>query len=108
MKPNIKLLADYQCWPLWHHEGKVVGDIDPRETGVSDALVGDLERWVEVFESHMDLKDPASTRWTKEEAQFDSEGRKLCCRLAEELSDRYTIFYHVPFTSRVVSVEALK
>jgi len=109
MKPSIRLLADYQCWPLWHHEDDKVGDIDPREIGVSDALIGDLERWVELFESHLDWSDPASTRWTKEEEdQFDFAGRNLCRRLSAELSDRYTIYYHVPFTSQIIPVETLK
>ena len=106
MKPNIRLLADYKCWPLWHHKDKKVGDIDPREIGVSDALVGDLERWVDVYESHMDWSDPASTQWTNDEvALFDSDGRNLCRRLTEEISDRYQIYYHIPFSSKIIPVE---
>src|SRR6516162_9853599 len=98
-RPAIKLMPDYECWPLWHHGGNQVGNIDPRLIGVSGPLVDDLERWANVYESHLNLSDPAFTNWTKEEeAQFDTEGRKLCLRLAAELRTRYSVFYFDPFT----------
>ena len=31
-------MADYHCWPLWHHGGREVGNLDPGEIGVSDSL----------------------------------------------------------------------
>jgi len=102
-------MADYQCWPLWHHKGEQVGDIDPNEIGVSAQLAEDLENWADVFESHMNWSDPAATKWTEEEeGQFASEGRALCRRLAQELNGRYTVYYHVPFTSQVIPAETLK
>lgn len=109
MKPSIRLMADYQCWPLWHCRSVQVGNIDPREVGVSMALAKDLSRWVETFESHMDLSDPASTKWTPEEiAQFDSEGRELSRRLVAEIGDRFDILYQIPFTADEVPVTISK
>jgi hypothetical protein len=103
-KPAIKLMPDYQCWPLWHHGGSRVGNIDPRELGLSDALVGALEHWKEVYDSHLDLADPASTRWTKEEeAEFERLGRMLCRDLAREIGDRFSVVY----SSRCIPVDAL-
>jgi hypothetical protein len=106
--PAIKLMPDYECWPLWHHGGKQVGNIDPRAIGVSGPLADDLERWANVYQSHLNRSDPASTKWTKEEqAQFDVEGRKLCLRLAAELRTRYSVFYFDPFTKSCIPAEAL-
>jgi hypothetical protein len=98
-------MPDYQCWPIWHHGGEECGPIDPRELELSDALVADLLRWSEVYESHLNWSDPASTSWTKEEeAEFDRDGRKLCRRLATKIGDRFEIFY----SSECIPVEALR
>jgi hypothetical protein len=107
-RPAIKLMPDYECWPLWHHGGNQVGNIDPRSIGVSDPLANDLERWADVYESHLDRSDPVSTKWTdQEQKQFDAEGRGLCRRLAVELRTRYSVFYFDPFTKDCIPAEAL-
>lgn len=107
-KPAIKLMPDYHCWPLWHHGGDQIGNIDPREIGISSGLADDLERWADVYESHLNWSDPASTKWTKEEeAQFDLEGRQLCRRLAAEAGDRFSFFYFEPQSASCIPVETL-
>lgn len=103
-RPAIKLMADYQCWPLWHHGGTQVGNIDPRRLELSRALVADLQRWSEVYESHLNPGDPASISWTKEEeAEFEGIGRKLCLRLAAEVRGRFEVVY----SSACIPAEAL-
>lgn len=87
-------MADYQCWPLWHCGGIEVGNIDPRTLGLPTTLQARLKRWAEDYDSHLDLSDPASVRWTEdEEAAFDLEGRRLCAALAHELSLRFSVFF---------------
>lgn len=93
-KPAIKLMADYGCWPIWHHGGEQVGNIDPCTLGLSTALLKKLGGWAEVFESHLDRSDPAATSWSeKEAADFDDEGRRLCRQLALELAGRFSVYY---------------
>lgn len=109
MKPAIKLMPDYGCWPLWHHGGEQIGNIDPREIGITPGLADDLERWADVYESHLNWSDPASTAWIKEEElQFDAEGRQLCRRLAEELGARYSVFYFERQSAACIPVGALE
>ena len=94
-KPRIKLMADYRCHPLWHDGGAEIGNIDPAEIGLSEDLLHDMDAWVAIFESHLDLSDPASCSWTKaEEAEFDRIGLGLRDRLTEEVGNRYAISYH--------------
>ena len=101
-------MPDYQCWPLWHHDSKEIGNIDPREIGISDGLAGDLESWSEVYESHLNWSDPASTKWTEEEEkQFDAAGRSLCIRLAEEVGGRFSVFYFDLKSARCIPASAL-
>lgn len=101
-------MPDYGCWPLWHHCGDQIGNIDPREIGISSGLADDLERWADVYESHLNWSDPASTKWTQEEeVQFDSQGRQLCRRLAAEAGSRFSFFYFEPQSASCIPVEAL-
>jgi len=103
-KPGLKLMADYHCWPLWHHGGREVGNIDPAEVGVSEALAAKLESWAATFDSHLNVSDPAAATWTQEEEnQFEAEGRRLCRALGAEIGCRFTIVY----SSRCIPVETL-
>lgn len=87
-------MPDYQCWPLWHHGDGMTGNIDPRSLGLSVELQVQLEHWADVYESHLDWSDPASTRLTEqEEKAFEFEGRRLCVALAQELGIRFSVFY---------------
>lgn len=103
-KAGLKLMADYHCSPLWHHGGREIGNVDPAEVGVSEALAAKLERWAATFDSHLNVSDPAATKWTEEEEkQFDGEGRRLCRELAAEIGERFAIVY----SSRCFPAEAL-
>ena len=107
-KPAIKLMADYGCWPIWHYGGKEVGNIDPCALGLSPELLSKLGTWVEVFESHLDRSDPAATSWsTKEEADFDDEGRRLCRQLALEVGQQFSVFYFDSQSGSCVPAETL-
>lgn len=96
-------MADYQCWPLWHHGGAAVGNIDPRRLNISAALQARLQRWSEDYDSHLVLNDPASTHWSEEEsAAFDLEGRRLCMALAHETGPRFAVFFFERETGRCI------
>ena len=101
--PAIKLMADYGCWPIWHHDGQI-GNIDPRALEVTERLAEALQNWAAVYDSHLDVSDPASTTWTvDEEQEFDVEGRRLCHLLAEEVGAKFRVFY----SSRCIPVGEL-
>lgn len=94
-KPAIKLMPDYGCSPLWHDGGAEVGNIDPYDIELSDSLRSDLAAWSACYESHLDLRDPASCSWTKaEEVAFDTTGVVLWKRLVEEVGGRYSVSFY--------------
>ena len=108
MRSGIKLMADYHCWPLWHHGGSEVGNIDPSTLGLSTMLQARLQRWAEDFDSHLDLSDPASIRWSdEEEARFDVEGRRLCTALAQELGTQYAVVFFDQRAAKCIPVTEL-
>ena len=107
-KPSIKLMADYHCWPLWHYGGKEVGNIDPRELGVTEVLAAKLAGWAAAFDAHLNVSAPASSAWTEDEKKaFDIEGRQLSRALAKEVGERFSVFYFEPLSARCIPVEAL-
>ena len=86
-------MADYDCWPLWHHGGRV-GNIEPKEVGVTDELASKLSVWAAEYDAHLNRADPAATSWAAaEEVAFERRGKALCRELAQEVGERYDIFY---------------
>ena len=99
-------MPDYHCWPLWHHGGEIVGNIDPKEIGISSDLADRISSSAKVYDSHLKIDDPASTSWTRgEEVEFESVGRALCHELADEVGDRFDIFYFDSSSRSVVQIE---
>jgi hypothetical protein len=55
---KIRVMADYQCWPLWEASPGRFGDIEPASLPISDSLRGDLLEWKRMFDSILNLDDP--------------------------------------------------
>ena len=93
MKQIVRLMADYDCWPLWWTNGD--GDIDPKSLPLSPATVDRLIRWAEAFDVGLNRKDPASSEWPSEEAyqEFKREGYALWLIVRRELAGDYIVLY---------------
>ena len=96
MPQYIKLMADYNCWPLWWAGDHDPDNIDPATLPLWPETVAHLERWAETFDSHLNPDDPSSSGFSDvtEAEAFEQEGIKLWKQLREELSPSYTIVYH--------------
>jgi hypothetical protein len=87
---NIKLMADYGCWPLWYNDPKDVynvGPFDPNTWPLSESLIVDLADWQKTFDSTIDMNDPADAGFYSQEdlEQFTLTGRVLKTRIEQEL-----------------------
>jgi hypothetical protein len=85
---RIKVMADYDCHPLWALDEDVYGDIAPEKLNLSPELTHDLNVWAEAYSSSLNREDPSQSLWS--DAQFAShaaEARPLAVRLARERSD---------------------
>ncbi|TBX37470.1 hypothetical protein [Rahnella] len=93
---KIKLMADYQCHPLWNISTEDHGDISPEEFPISSELKYRLREWAERYDAILNIDDPASSGFEskEEEKQFIDDGHKLARLLQEELGDSYNIIYH--------------
>jgi hypothetical protein len=103
-KTRLKLMADYQCFPLWKYDPGY-SDCDPRSLPLSAQLVADLMTWAKKYDATLDLDDPGSDRlaFTKRERdQFAQEGQLLRDRLAKELGHGYEVEYRGPGSDEYV------
>jgi hypothetical protein len=89
----IKLMADYQCFPLWEASPGVVGNVDPKDLPISSLLQQKLMAWAEKFDATLNMEDPANSGFDSELAagEFRQEGEVLAQRLQEELGTAYVV-----------------
>lgn len=93
---EIKLMADYQCHPLWGTTPDDFGDISSEEFPISLELKYSLEDWAKRYDDILNTDDPASSGFSsvEEEKLFIDDGYKLAERLQKELGSTYKIIYH--------------
>jgi hypothetical protein len=85
---RIKVMADYDCHPLWALDDGLYGDIAPADMGLSAELVRDLDAWAEAYTSSLDRDNPAVSRWSDAQHRAHAaDGRLLAVRLARERPD---------------------
>lgn len=90
---RLKLMADYDCLPLWGTEAEEIGEVDPADLPISADLVADLGRWADAFDATLDRDDPARSGFGSPEATaaFRAEGERLANRLRAELGEGWSI-----------------
>jgi len=87
---HIKLMADYECYPLWDMD--VVGNIDPANLSISDSLKDGLICWADDFTKTLDGKNSGFKDPTQR-ALFNERGKSLAKRLQLELGGSYQVIY---------------
>ncbi len=90
---RIKVMADYQCHPLWDLSPGAYGDIDPCALPISDELKQRLSDWARAFDETLNLADPASSGFENMdvEAAFKRQGIQLAEQLQNELGPEYVV-----------------
>ncbi len=89
----IRLLADYDCWPLWEASPGRVDNIDPAHLPISEALGRDLAAWADRFDAILNRDDPAASGFDSPEqaAVFTADGVALAARLRLELGRGWSV-----------------
>jgi hypothetical protein len=90
---KIKVMADYQCHPLWDLSPGMYGDVDPNSLPTSTELRQQLADWARAFDETLDMADPANSGFAnaEEEAAFKAEGIRLAERLQHELGSEFIV-----------------
>jgi hypothetical protein len=101
-RQTIKLMADYDCYPLWHGGGDQIGNIDPRTLPISTALVEALRDWAAEYDSRLDRKDGSVSVTPEAEEAFDRTGIELARRLRQELGAGWDVVYFSDRLGRIL------
>ena len=91
---KIKLMADYNCWPLWE-SGDRIGNVDPGELPISDGLKQRLIVWARQFDQTLDRQSPVSSGFPDAGSlnTFEAEGQRLWQDLRIQLGEGYEVAY---------------
>ncbi|MDX8237708.1 hypothetical protein SLL78_05125 [Acinetobacter pittii] len=96
MKKLIKLMPDYQCYPLWEYdELGLVANLNPEDLPISKVLIDKLILWSDMYDENLYLDDPINSGFKsiEDEKKFQLLGEELFKSLREELIDQYEIIY---------------
>lgn len=106
MKKQIKLMADYNCWPLWEYEDKeLVDNLHPSELSLSYEIKERLLNWQNIYDGIMNWEEPASSYFASEAEKraFEKEGISLWQLLQKELDNDCEVVYFSEVQLRVLS-----
>jgi hypothetical protein len=94
---SIKLMADYQCHPLWNMSPGEYGDIAPCELPISKELQFRLSKWASIYDETLDVDYPPNSGFKSEELEreFKMEGERLAESLRSELGPDFSILLKV-------------
>ncbi|MDF7675808.1 hypothetical protein PT286_03550 [Neisseriaceae bacterium ESL0693] len=92
---KIKLMADYECYPLWLDFDDEIGNINPNTLPISDSLKNELKNWTDDYDKTLNLDDPLHSgfKTTNDEITFKERGKILQKKLQTELSNSYEVIY---------------
>jgi hypothetical protein len=84
---KLKVMADYQCHPLWDMSPGMYGDVDPNTLPISAELKQQFADWARAFDETLDTSDPANSgfRSAEVEVAFNATGVELAEQLQKEL-----------------------
>jgi hypothetical protein len=93
----LKLMTDYECYPLWDMTPGEYGDIDPNSLPISDSLKDQLLNWADIYDSTLNWQDPATSGFQSVDAAeaFKAEGMRLADQLREELGPEFVVIVNI-------------
>ena len=99
---TIKIMADYECWPLWKGE-----NLDPESLPLSMYLRGQLAAWAERYDENLLDEYPPESGFSNEfEAEkFVDDGRELANILALELGKGFAVTYFNELSQELETIQ---
>ena len=84
---KIKLMTDYDCYPLWEEFSDGVDNIAASSLPIPESLAERIDAWGDEYDKTMNNEDPAASGFLSEQAMviFEGEGKALFGELKQEL-----------------------
>ena len=94
---QIKLMADYQCYPLLNVSAGESGDIESSELPISKELQQRLLKWVAIYNETLDQDYPPNSGFKTQELErkFKLDGESLAECLKAELGSGFSVAFEV-------------
>lgn len=94
-KNAVKVMAEYESFPLWRTNSGGPANIDPASLPISDELAQALLDWADSYDRTLDRDDPLSSGFPDAAAEnyFYAQGEQLARQLAAELGPNYAVEY---------------
>jgi hypothetical protein len=92
----LKLMADYECWPLWEYsDDDLVDNVNPDDLPLTDDLKLALHNWKAAYDRTLNRQCPQDSGFPSPAAEeaFEMEGRRLWKELQAQLGPEYKVVY---------------
>jgi hypothetical protein len=91
----IKIMPDYQCFPLWNISPGIVENIDPTSLNISSELKLFILDWSAKYDNTLNKSNPAESGFKSiiEEIGFEQQGLEIWKGLLREMGNQYQIYY---------------
>ncbi len=92
---NLKLMADYDCYPLWERSEAGANNVNPADLSISRGLQDALDAWALRYDDTLDRDDPRQSGFHDPVAEvaFKADGEALLKRLQAELGQSYRLIF---------------
>jgi hypothetical protein len=92
----LKLMADYETFPLWLKLPDGTSNMDPQRLPLSADTRARLASWAAAYDATLNRADPLASGFesAEAEAEFDRAGLELRRTVQDELGDAYTVTYY--------------
>lgn len=82
---TLRLMADYECFPLWE-AGDAVGNVDPWSLDIPGELAAALSTWGDEYTATLNQEDPTASGFADEPTApaWVLAGARLADRLRDE------------------------
>lgn len=93
MREDVRLAAEYGCYPLWKPTESGMDNIPSSNLPISRTLADAVEDWGNEYESTYDPEDPMSSGFSSSgmENDFIERGRQIAHQLAVELGPAWQV-----------------
>ena len=96
MMRKLKLMTDYDCFPLWESRQDKLENIDPNSLNITDDLKESLFLWAAIYDATLNQAYPPDSGFaTEDEAKkFEQEGRRIFDELTLQLKNGFEFSYY--------------
>ena len=92
----MKLMADFQCFPLWEYaDSDLIDNVSPENLPLTTTLKADLLEWASAYDKTLNPDYPPESGFAslEDEENFENEGKRLWNELKSQLGTDYKVVF---------------